>query len=129
MHGLGEVIFGSSNWTTASAGYQDEHNYFYKPSLNKPWFFQWFADQFNRKWNDTINYVPFEPLPPGSPQYSLPLNGSAGIGSSVRNTARSARSGRVTMSTKSGAQFDPTAPASGPDLVAAIARIEQISGR
>ena len=65
MHGLGEVIFGSSNWTTASAGWQDEHNYFYNPSLGKPWFFQWFADQFESKWNDTANYVPFQPLPPG----------------------------------------------------------------
>jgi hypothetical protein len=86
MHGLGEVIFGSSNWTTASAGYQDEHNYFYNPSLNKPWFFQWFADQFNRKWNDTTNYVPFQPLPPGSPVYSLPQNGAGGVASSVTLT-------------------------------------------
>ncbi|HJR58571.1 MAG TPA: carbohydrate-binding domain-containing protein [Vicinamibacterales bacterium] len=86
MHGLGEVIFGSSNWTTASAGYQDEHNYFYHPSLNKPWFFQWFATQFERKWNDTTNYVPFEPLPPGSPAYSSPQNGAAGVSSSATLT-------------------------------------------
>jgi len=86
MHGLGEVIFGSSNWTTASAGYQDEHNFFYDPSLNKPWFFQWFADQFNRKWNDTVNYVAFQPLPPDSPAYSAPSNGSSGVGTSVTLT-------------------------------------------
>jgi hypothetical protein len=86
MHGLGEVIFGSSNWTTASAGYQDEHNFFYDPSLNKPGFFQWFKDQFQRKWNDTANYEPFQPLPPGSPQYSSPQNGSGGTGTSVTLT-------------------------------------------
>jgi hypothetical protein len=83
MHGLGEVIFGSSNWTTASAGYQDEHNFFYHPSLNKPWFFTWFANQFARKWHDSANYVPFQPLPPGSPSYSAPQNGSSGHSSSV----------------------------------------------
>lgn len=86
LHGLGEVIFGSSNWTTASAIYQDEHNYFYDPSLGKPWFFQWFADQFERKWNDTTNYVPFQPLPPDAPIYSSPANGASGIGSSVTLT-------------------------------------------
>jgi hypothetical protein len=86
MHGLGEVIFGSSNWTTASAGYQDEHNFFYEPSLNKPSFFQWFSDQFNRKWNDGVNYIPFQPLPPDAPVYSAPSNGASGVGSSVTLT-------------------------------------------
>jgi hypothetical protein len=86
MHGLGEVIFGSSNWTTASASYQDEHNYFYKPSLGKPWFFQFFADQFENKWNDTVNYAPFKPLPPGTPSYVSPANVSTGVGSSVTLT-------------------------------------------
>lgn len=83
MHGLGEVIFGSSNWTTASASYQDEHNYFYTPSLGKPEFFQFFADQFEGKWNDTTNYVPFQPLPPDKPVYSAPMNSATGQSSSV----------------------------------------------
>ena len=86
MHGLGEVIFGSSNWTTASASYQDEHNYFYEPSLNKPAFFQFFVDQFERKWNDGANYVPFQPLPPDVPTYASPQNGAGGINSSVTLT-------------------------------------------
>jgi Carbohydrate binding module (family 6)/PLD-like domain len=93
MYGLGEVIFGSSNWTTTSAIYQDEHNYFYNPSLNKPWFFQWFTNQFEGKWNDTVNYVPFVPLPPDPPKdangnfgYYAPGNGSAGQGTSVTLT-------------------------------------------
>jgi hypothetical protein len=83
LHGLGEVIFGSSNWTSASAGYQDEHNYFYSPGLNKPWFFQWFANQFWNKWTNTTNYVPFQPLPPGTPTNFGPVNGSSGHPSSI----------------------------------------------
>ena len=79
LRGLGEVIFGSSNWTTASAFYQDEHNYFYNPSLGKPWFFQWFADQFERKWNDTVNYGTFQPLPPDRPASRAPVDRSVGI--------------------------------------------------
>ena len=86
MHGLGEVIFGSSNWTSASALWQEEHNYFYHPSLGKPWFFTWFANQFDRKWNDTTNYVPFQPLPPDTPAYSAPANGTTGVGSSTALT-------------------------------------------
>ena len=83
LHALGEVIFGSSNWTTASASFQDEHNYFYNPTLGKPWFFQWFANHFNGKWNDTTDFVAFHPLPPDPPVYSAPGNGASGIGSSV----------------------------------------------
>jgi hypothetical protein len=86
MHGLGEVIFGSSNWTAASSIKSDEHNYFYTPSLGKPWFFQWFADQFEAKWNDVVNYAPFVPLPPGEPSYSAPINGASGQGASVTLT-------------------------------------------
>jgi hypothetical protein len=82
MHGLGEVIFGSSNWTTASAAYQDEHNFFYDPSLGKPWFFQWFADQFEGKWNDAAGFVDFQPLPPGPQVYSAPSNGATGVSTS-----------------------------------------------
>jgi Carbohydrate binding module (family 6)/PLD-like domain len=83
MHGLGEVIFGSSNWTTASAGYQDEHNFFYDPSLNKPWFFQFFVDQFTRKWNDAANYYPFTPLPPDVPVNAAPASGASVNGTSA----------------------------------------------
>ena len=83
LRGLGEVIFGSSNWTTASAFFQDEHNYFYNPSLGKPWFFQFFADQFDTKWNSTSLFVPFQPLPPDPPAYSAPGNGTSGYSSSV----------------------------------------------
>jgi phosphatidylserine/phosphatidylglycerophosphate/cardiolipin synthase-like enzyme len=86
MHGLGEVIFGSSNWTAGSAIASDEHNFFYDPGFGKPWFFQWFADQFERKWNDSVNYVPFQPLPPGTPSSSTPINGASGQAASVTLT-------------------------------------------
>ena len=86
MHSLGEVIFGSSNWTAASAIASDEHNFFYEPSFGKPWFFQWFADQFERKWNDSVNYEPFQPLPPGTPTYSTPINGASGQAANVTLT-------------------------------------------
>jgi hypothetical protein len=82
LRGLGEVIFGSSNWTTASARYQDEHNYFYNPSLGKPWVFAWFASQFDRNWSDLTNYVAFQPLPPGNPAYYAPAPGAVGQTSS-----------------------------------------------
>ena len=84
LHALGEVIFGSSNWTTYSAIRQDEHNYFYSGS-SKPWFLQWFKDQFERKWNDSINYVPFQPQAPPSAAtpaasaYISPPNGASGL--------------------------------------------------
>jgi phosphatidylserine/phosphatidylglycerophosphate/cardiolipin synthase-like enzyme len=87
MHGLGEVIFGSSNWTPVSSdGYSDEHNYFYNPGLGKPWFFEWFADQFENKWQNTANYIPFQPLPPGSPSYTSPANLTPGVSSSATLT-------------------------------------------
>ena len=86
LHGLGEVIFGSSNLTVASANRQDEHNYFYDPSLGKPWFFQWFADQFERKWNDTVGSEPFQPLPPGTPTYVSPSTSASDLSSSVTLT-------------------------------------------
>ncbi len=87
MHGLGEVIFGSSNWTPkASSGYSDEHNFFYDPTLGKPWFFQWFADQFETKWNDPVNFAAFVPLPPTSPAYSSPTNLSTGVSTTATLT-------------------------------------------
>src|SRR5262249_20842128 len=52
----------------------------------KAWFFQWFADQFTTKWNDAVNYVPFQPLPPDAPSYSAPANGATGQGAGVTLT-------------------------------------------
>ncbi len=83
------VIFGSSNWTSASASRQEEHNYF----SAKPWMVDWFERQFERKWNSEkadgtptpkTMYIPFAPRPPETPVYASPADGSAGaVGSSV----------------------------------------------
>jgi phosphatidylserine/phosphatidylglycerophosphate/cardiolipin synthase-like enzyme len=83
------AIFGSSNWTSASAARQEEHNYF----TAKPWMVDWFERQFERKWNSekadgtptpTTMYIPFTPRPPETPVYASPADASAGaVGSSV----------------------------------------------
>jgi hypothetical protein len=72
LYGRGLTIFGSSNWSSPSFNYQEEHNYF----TNKAWFFQWFVDQFNRKWNSATEFEPFVPQPPTVPVNLSPVNGS-----------------------------------------------------
>ena len=75
LYGKGMTIFGSSNWTGPSSNSQAEHNYF----TTKPWFFQWFVDQLERKWNNGTGIeetAPFVPLPPGTPAYVSPANGA-----------------------------------------------------
>jgi hypothetical protein len=60
---------------------------FYTPSVNKvltdglgqgKTFFQWFADQFEGKWNNASGFGPFQPLPPSNPVYSAPANFATG---------------------------------------------------
>ena len=73
LHGQGMVIFGSSNWTSPSARSQLEHNIF----TTDPAYFQYFDDQFERKWNNATGNVetkPLVPLPPDSPTYISPVN-------------------------------------------------------
>jgi hypothetical protein len=75
LHGQRMVIVGSSNWTSASATSQIEHNYF----TTKSWIFNWFHDQFQRKWNNTgpaAETKPFVPLPPDAPVYRSPADGA-----------------------------------------------------
>ena len=72
LYGKGMTIFGSSNWTGPSSNSQQEHNYF----TLKPYFFNWFVDQFERKWNSTTENQPFVPLPPDEPAYISPTNGA-----------------------------------------------------
>ena len=72
LYGRGMTIFGSSNWTTPSSNSQLEHNYF----TTKSWFFQWFVNQFERKWNSTSENQPFVPLPPNQASNLSPLNAS-----------------------------------------------------
>lgn len=72
LYGKGMTIFGSSNWTGPSSNSQAEHNYF----TLKPFFFNWFVDQFERKWNSTTENQPFVPLGPDEPSYIAPTNGA-----------------------------------------------------
>ena len=78
LYAQGLTIFGSSNWSWQSFNYQEEHNYF----TSKPWFFQWFVNQFNRKWNSPTEFEPFVPLPPTTPVNLSPANGAT-VSSSV----------------------------------------------
>jgi phosphatidylserine/phosphatidylglycerophosphate/cardiolipin synthase-like enzyme len=83
LRGLGETVFGSGNWTVASAVNQDEHNIFVNAAFGKSWFFQWFSNQFINKWNNTTNFVRFQPLPPDPPVYYGPADGATVTGTSV----------------------------------------------
>ena len=74
LYGQGMTIFGSSNWTGPSGNYQLEHNYF----TTKAWFFDWFANQFERKWDSVTENEPFVPLPPQQPVYNSPTNNAVG---------------------------------------------------
>ena len=71
------TIFGTSNWSTASDDNQLEVNYF----TTKDWFHQFFADQFEWKWNNlppdgssAVQTTDFVPLPPDAPTYQAPAN-------------------------------------------------------
>ena len=75
------VIFGSSNWTESSNLGQYEHNMFTKQNH----IYDWFVDQFDRKWNNTggiVENLPFTPLPPDTPKTPTPAIGASGISTS-----------------------------------------------
>ncbi|HVG20246.1 MAG TPA: IPT/TIG domain-containing protein [Blastocatellia bacterium] len=74
LYGQAMTIFGSSNWTGPSSNSQQENNYF----TTKPWFFNWFVNHFERKWNSTSETKPFVPLPPDPPSYRSPANAATG---------------------------------------------------
>ena len=78
LYGQATTIFGSSNWTNESNVSQYEHNYF----TTKPWFFNWFKENFERKWTNrtgSIETAPFRPLPPDAPVYASPANAATGV--------------------------------------------------
>jgi hypothetical protein len=84
LYGQGLTIFGSSNWTGPSASSQLEHNIF----TTSPTFFQFFQDQFERKWNNSnplgaIETKPLVPKPPDAPVYVSPANAAQGQALSV----------------------------------------------
>lgn len=74
LYGQGMTIFGSSNWTGPSSNSQDEHNYF----TTKSWFFQWFVNHFERKWNSPSEFQNFTPLPPNAPTDPSPSSNATG---------------------------------------------------
>lgn len=88
LHGQRMAVFGSSNWTGSSSDKQREHNYF----TRKPWFVDWFAAQFVRKWSNLqidgaaiapAIFVDYVPGWPETPLNLAPANGAAAEGASV----------------------------------------------
>jgi phosphatidylserine/phosphatidylglycerophosphate/cardiolipin synthase-like enzyme len=77
LYGQGISVWGSSNWTASSFNVQQEHNYF-TTSPVKPWFFQWFVNHFERRWNSPQEYRAFVPLGPNVPVYHNPPNTATG---------------------------------------------------
>jgi len=78
LYGQQTTIFGSSNMTSKSSDSQHEHNYF----TTKPEIFSWFANQFERKWNNALGVPetkPFAPLPPDRPEYYGVHDGAVGV--------------------------------------------------
>ncbi|MGB2714074.1 MAG: phospholipase D-like domain-containing protein [Vicinamibacterales bacterium] len=72
------AINGSSNWTSPSSEDQEEHNLFTRDSA----MFQWFVDQFDRKWNNSSGVIEtedFVPLPPDQPQSPNPVSGAPAV--------------------------------------------------
>jgi phosphatidylserine/phosphatidylglycerophosphate/cardiolipin synthase-like enzyme len=83
LYGQRMTIFGSSNMTSSSSDKQHEHNYF----TRKAHIFDFFVDQFYRKWNNAnpiraAETGPFTPLPPDNPAYRYPSNGLVGAATS-----------------------------------------------
>lgn len=81
LYGQSLSIFGSSNWTSASANSQQEHNYF----TTKSGLFTALMDQFNRMWTNAnaAETVAFAPLPPDAPKNESPSNGTKTASTSV----------------------------------------------
>src|SRR6185503_8892759 len=87
LYGQNVSIFGSSNWTTASATSQSEHNYF----TTKNAIFQWFATQFDRMWFNTnplraAETAAFAPLLPNGPSNRAPANAAEVTGTTAKLT-------------------------------------------
>jgi hypothetical protein len=86
------MIYGSSNWTSASANSQEEHNYFARDAGG----FTWLKNQFLRKWNNStgiVENVAFVPQPPATPAYVGPAN-------LLRQPASASRGSRATSRTR-----------------------------
>jgi len=112
LHAQGLTIFGSSNWTSPSANSQQEHNYF----TTKSWIFNWFVDQFERKWNNTapggiVESQPFVPLPPDKPVNVSIANGATGVATTGQSLKWTAVRGRTcTTSTSARIRIHRSSP-------------------
>jgi hypothetical protein len=82
FHGQGLAVWGSSNWSSNSFNTQQEHNFFSTAAV-KPWFFDWFLNQFERRWNSPQEYRAFVPIGPGPPVNKTPANGTTGVSQSL----------------------------------------------
>ena len=78
LHSQGMSVTGSSNWTSPSSDYQEEHNYFSRKST----LFAWLYDHFIRKWTNGAGVAetgPFTPLPPTAAVTPTPANGTLSV--------------------------------------------------
>src|SRR5581483_9983710 len=82
FYGQNLAVWGSSNWTMPSFNSQQEHNFFSTAAV-KPWFFDWFVNQFERRWNSPQEYRAFVPIGPGSPVNKSPANAASAVKQSV----------------------------------------------
>jgi hypothetical protein len=82
FYGQGLAVWGSSNWSSNSFNVQQEHNFFSTAAI-KPWFFDWFQNQFERRWNSPQEYRAFVPIGPGLPVNKTPANAATGVNQSV----------------------------------------------
>lgn len=82
FYGQNLAVWGSSNWTSPSFNSQQEHNFFSTAAV-KPWFFDWFVNQFERRWNSPQEYRAFVPIGPGLPVNKIPANGATGVNQSL----------------------------------------------
>jgi len=75
LHAQGMSVTGSSNWTSPSGEYQEEHNYFTRKSS----VFTWLLDHFTRKWTNGAGVAEtgaFSPLPPDAATTPSPATGT-----------------------------------------------------
>jgi phosphatidylserine/phosphatidylglycerophosphate/cardiolipin synthase-like enzyme len=82
FYGQGLAVWGSSNWSSNSFNVQQEHNYFSTSPVN-PWFFDWFVNQFERRWNSSQEYRAFVPIGPAVPINKTPANAATGLSQSL----------------------------------------------
>ena len=85
FHGQGLTVWGSSNWSAGSFNYGQEHNYFSTNSV-KPWFFDWFVNHFERRWNSPQEYRAFVPIGPTASVNKVPANGATSVSQNVTLT-------------------------------------------